>query len=320
MSHPTPGPTLPDAGPTLATTSWHSYPKVWNLGHPKIDDLFDGPVIVEEKVDGSQFSFGVFGGELKCRSKGSQLILEEPEKMFQTAVDWVEDHADLLHPEWTYRAEYLQKPKHNVLAYERVPANNLVIFDVNCGYERYLGTSDKVDEACRIGLESAPLLSVGTFSSADEIRELLETDSHLGGTKIEGVVIKNYAKFGEDGKCLLGKYVSEAFKERHSSEWKKANPTGADRIQSIGQALRTEARWEKAVQHLRERGEITDSPKDIGALLKELSSDTKTEEEEAIKAELFKHAWSNISRIICRGFPEWYKDKLLEKQFENGET
>ena len=30
-----------------------SYPKVWNLGHPHIENLFDGPVVVQEKVDGS---------------------------------------------------------------------------------------------------------------------------------------------------------------------------------------------------------------------------------------------------------------------------
>lgn len=40
--------------------SFHSYPAVFNLGHKAIESLLtSGPVIVEEKIDGSQFSFGV---------------------------------------------------------------------------------------------------------------------------------------------------------------------------------------------------------------------------------------------------------------------
>jgi ATP-dependent RNA circularization protein (DNA/RNA ligase family) len=36
-----------------------SYPSIYALGHRAIRELFDGPVVVEEKIDGSQFSFGV---------------------------------------------------------------------------------------------------------------------------------------------------------------------------------------------------------------------------------------------------------------------
>jgi len=44
--------------------------------------LFDGEVTIEEKVDGSQFSFGLIDGELQCRSHNQQLVIDEPEKMF----------------------------------------------------------------------------------------------------------------------------------------------------------------------------------------------------------------------------------------------
>jgi hypothetical protein len=54
-----------------------------------VTSLLLDPVIVEEKLDGSQFSFGRFGGELKCRSKGAQPNLFAPEKMFDIAVEVV---------------------------------------------------------------------------------------------------------------------------------------------------------------------------------------------------------------------------------------
>ena len=40
--------------------SWHSFPSVYAVGHAALADLFLDDVIVEEKVDGSQFSFGLF--------------------------------------------------------------------------------------------------------------------------------------------------------------------------------------------------------------------------------------------------------------------
>lgn len=61
----------------------NSYPKVYALGHPALAGLFDGPVIVQEKVDGSQFSFGLLGQELVCRSHRVQLVLDAPDKMFE---------------------------------------------------------------------------------------------------------------------------------------------------------------------------------------------------------------------------------------------
>lgn len=59
-------------------TSWHSYPKVYALGHRALAELLLDEVLVEEKIDGSQFSFGRFGGDLKARSKGCQLNVDYP--------------------------------------------------------------------------------------------------------------------------------------------------------------------------------------------------------------------------------------------------
>jgi hypothetical protein len=63
--------------------SWNSYPKVYNMGHAAIADLLLDDVLVEEKVDGSQFSFGVFehpeqGRVLKCRSKWGEINVFAP--------------------------------------------------------------------------------------------------------------------------------------------------------------------------------------------------------------------------------------------------
>lgn len=299
----------------------HSYPPIYNLGHKAVQDIFTGPVVVQEKVDGSQFSFGVYGpdAELRCRSKSAELQVLAPEKMFRQAVQEVQDRRERLVPGWTYRAEYLAKPKHNALAYDRVPKGHLILFDVDKGDQDYVLADRLGSVASILGIEAVPLLYEGVISDPYQLRVLLDTPSALGGQKVEGVVVKNYALFGPDKKTLMAKFVSEAFKEAHAAEWKQSNPKSGDVVQELISRYRTPARWQKAVQHLREQGALEDSPRDIGALFREVPEDLKREEAEAIKDYLFAWAWPKVQRGACAGLAEWYKDELLKLQFERGE-
>jgi len=231
----------------------------------------------------------------------------------------IRDLAPKLHPGWIYRAEYLQKPKHNTIAYDRVPKQHLIIFDICPGLEEYLSYEEKADEAERLGLECVPYYGGVCVTSMDELKELLKTQSILGGSTVEGLVFKNYRRFGRDGKALMGKFVSEEFKERNIKDFAERNPHGKDIIQMIGQSLRTEARWKKAIQHLAERGELLNEPRDIGALLKEINKDIRAEEADAIKEQLFGWAWKNLARMATAGFPEWYKELLAKRQFEGNQ-
>lgn len=164
--------------------SWHSYPSIYNIGHRAIADLFTVPVNVEEKIDGSQFSFGVTeDGELKVRSKGCVMMADAPEKMFTLGVDTAKRLVPILRPGWTYRGEFLAKPKHNTLVYSRVPNGNVIIFDVNTSEETYLSYDEKAAEAARLGLECVALLASGMIESANELRALLERESVLGGAE-----------------------------------------------------------------------------------------------------------------------------------------
>jgi len=294
-------------------SSWHSYPSIYNLGHKALDNLFRDLVLIEEKVDGSQLSAGIIDGELRVRSKSKEMVIDAPEKMFIPAVNAIKELP--LTPGWTYRGEFLGKPKHNCLAYSRIPEKHFIIFDINTNEECYLNYDEKVVEANRLGLEIVPRLFEGEISGPEHLRALLETESILGGTKIEGIVIKNYSQFGPDKKTLMGKFVSEAFKEKHAGEWKAANPGKTEIVQSLIAGLKTDARWNKAIQHLRDNGEIESSPRDIGNLIKEIQSDVKKECEDEIKEALFRYAWPQIQRGIVAGVPEWYKQKLMDDQF-----
>jgi len=295
----------------------HSYSKIFTLGHKALSELFLDEVVVEEKVDGSQVSWGrAEDGTLSCRSKGQKLNIDAPEKMFAKAVDTIKEIAPLLHPGWIYRGEYLQQPKHNTLAYDRVPNKYIVIFDIDSGLDDFIGPKEKAEETARIGLECVPCLAVGKYDSWEDLKKLLETPSFLGGQLVEGIVIKNYHRICSMTKdILMGKYVSEAFKEVHRGDWKDRNPGPSDIRQRIVESLRTPARWQKAVQHLKERGQLEGSPRDIGNLIKEVQQDVQDECATEIQEHLYNWARAEILRGVIRGLPEFYKERLAEQQF-----
>lgn len=298
-----------------------SYSKIYNFGHKLLQNYFSEEVIVEEKVDGSQFSFGKVSGELCCRSRGQQLIIDEPEKMFKEGVEAVKELLPLLKEGYIYRGEYLKGPKHNTLMYDRIPKNHIIIFDITANVETYLNREEKEKEAARIGLECVPLFFKGKITTAEQLRKFLENTSVLSeNQKVEGVVCKRYDVFGPDKKVLMAKFVSEEFKEKHNKDWKDRNKSQTTIIEALAYTYKTTARWDKAIQHLREEGKIQDDVRDIGLLMREVNKDILEECKEEIKDELFKWVWKDLSRKLIRGLPEYYKQKLLNKQFETEES
>lgn len=299
-----------------------AYTKIFTLGHKATQGLTS--VNIEEKVDGSQISFKLSNnGELTIRSMRAMIDPDHPQDMFEGAVAAIKIRLPLLNLGWTYRGEVLSKPKHNTLTYGRTPKDHIAIFDIDRGIEDYLLYDAKKAEARRIGFECVPLLYGVSDKdwpkwTIERLKELFDTESFLGGCKIEGVVIKpqNYDLFGLDSKIVLAKFVSPEFKEKHEVRWASSNPSNKDIILSLGESLRTDARWHKAVQHLKESGQLQEAPQDIYELIKEVKRDILEEESEQIKNILFNHAWKSLSRMVIKGLPEWYKDQLANQHIK----
>src|SRR5690349_17412375 len=133
-----------------------------HIAHNSVREMFEDDVEVTEKVDGSFMAFGIINGELRMRSKGQQLFPGSPSsKMFEPGMDYVTSIADKLNEGWIYRGEYLLKPKHNSLAYSRIPANHIVIFDIEYNMGSHFGEHFRGVEARQIGLEAVPVLFRG---------------------------------------------------------------------------------------------------------------------------------------------------------------
>jgi len=292
-----------------------AFPKIFAIGTDYIKDIFQEDVEITEKVDGSQFVFGKIDGELSMRSKGCIQYAEKHDKMFDKACDYVMSIEDKLPDNTIFYCEYLQKPKHNTLAYDTTPKNNLVLFGACTTAIKFVSEHVVLTAfAESLDIDVIPLLYKGRVSNLEELTLFLERDSYLGGCKIEGMVVKNYLQpfllGGQPIPVMAGKYVSEAFKEVHRKNWTKDN-TCKGKFETMKRQYCTEARWEKAIQHLKEQGELENAPRDIGKLLKEVNSDIVAEEKENIKNELWKLFSREILAGATRGFPEFYKKKLM---------
>lgn len=308
---------------TVPEIRLRSYPKVWSVGHRAVAGLFDAPVVVQEKVDGSQISFAKFNDRLYVRSKGAMLVdgarsVENlvVDGMFQDGVRAIAQRFLAMREGVVYRGEYLRKPKHNTLAYERVPQGHIVLFDAQDGNGNWATHDELIDEAQELELDFIPLLLVDVIADLGELLALLERDSFLGGQKVEGVVVKRHDLLTPFGDPAFAKYVSEAFKEKHSKDWKARNPNKRDVIENIIMMYGTQARWRKAVQHLEERGHLQREPRDIGALMKECTTDFEEECADEIRDLLWNHFRKDILRGVVRGLPEWYKADLAADAFD----
>jgi hypothetical protein len=295
------------------------YPKILPLGHRIISKMWDGEVELTEKVDGSQFRFGKIDGSTKCGTKRTRLNMDEPDHLFRPAVAHVQSIKHLLPEDIFFFGETLARPKHNTLRYETVPKNNIALFaGMNPVTKEMISYEELGHWAEQLDVDVVPLLYQGPCVGPDLVIKMLTRESYLGGPKIEGVVAKNYNHQAliDDNHYypyLVGKYVSEEFKEKHQKDFKAG--TRKQTLLEYFKSFGTEARWRKAIQHLRDDGKLTGEPKDIGPLIKELTDDFIKEEREHIKERLWMEYSKQATHYVIKGFPEWYKEQLLKGEF-----
>jgi len=237
--------------------------------------------------------------------------------LFYPVIRYVEDMADagrIVEDHWYY-GETLRKPKHSTLSYNRVPENHFALFGCVTAWDEgnwypFDGLS-VVADALRVEVAQRLIIE----PTAEAILAFIDEDheSQLGGTAMEGVVIKNLSMDYLYGPTLwpimTAKYVSEKFKEVHQKNWKVEN-TGKGRWIVFQEQFCTEARWWKSVQHMAEAGVLVGEPKDIGQLMNYVQKDIGEEAKDQILKFLWKEFGRDLMRNAVKGVPEWYKEQI----------
>lgn len=286
-----------------------SYGSPRQFGDRYLRDLLADPYVVQEKIDGSQFSFGRVNGEVLFRSRNHMLTLETCAAQFRPTLTHLTAVADLIPEGFIFRGEAMSKTRHNKLNYSRLPSGFVVLYDVeNAG--AYLAHEDLAAWSDRLGVTAVQQLWTGEPGEAfdmERVTAFLNGESQLGGTP-EGVVVKNYAR-RDHGKVMMGKIVGSHFKEVKPV----VRTQGPSRVEQVIAAYSTAARYDKIVQHLREADELDGSMRDIPKLMRELNRDLDSEKEaEAMKDLLYGLFRKEILSGVSKGLPAYYAGVLAK--------
>jgi hypothetical protein len=147
-----------------------------------------------------------------------------------------------------------------------MPDGTVVFEDLTLGEIKIIPIKEGVMAACEmLGIDPLEVGNEGKIVIATVPEKAEDIVAALKKTK-EG---KNAEIIGE---------ATDDFKEVHATQW-KANYTVSGQANSIVESFRSEARWEKAFQHLRELGQLELIPRDIPKLFAELERDFLEEEE-----------------------------------------
>lgn len=304
-----------------------SYWKSKNFYDPDLKGFFEETTLtVEEKIDGSQFSFGFLPNKwgtyvLRMTSKNKEVEIWQPEGLFKNVVEYLKtkDYRQILPKDIVFRGEAVCSPRHNKLHYSRTPFGYCVVY----GAEN-LRTATEVPRtvwqlvALEMGMEPVrqfPSLQTHGKALSDVINEVkgyLEDESMLGGPKVEGIVLKRTKNHinTQDGVPMFAKVVSDSFREIAKPKKTKGIVSDAGVIKEILDLVNKDMVYSKAVQHLREEGILAYSNSDIGPLINEIKRDIAEDLKEPAKSILWEWAKNTVTTGIIDGFAQWYIKKL----------
>lgn len=306
----------------------NKYPKILHIGAPLVETVFSEEVEVSEKVDGSQCRIELTEEYVMVGSKnqneadhGMFAVAHEQGKRIWEEAEW-KDYAN----EMTLFCEFMRSPKHNTIKYDRIPRNNLYLFGaIANGIHVY--TDMLEDMAETFGIDPPNIMYSGMVESADELNELVTHDSYLGGSCVEGVVVKNYKRSYDPlqvhsqafiGYPMAAKYVREDFKEANMKQWNTiSRKSGVDAVVDM---FFTGARFQKAVQHLDDEGKISYTKSDLRYLIPEFFNDLMDEEKEVITKMIMGDVFKSIKKRADGYVVQSWVNCLTDKQFDMKET
>lgn len=301
-------------------------PKNYSTKASELDRLHLNPCVIQEKVDGSQISFQLNPeGQLLVRSKGKMLDLTTPEHCFGTAIQHLIKVQSKLRQGIVYRGECVRACRHNHATYGRAPKGFIVLFDAYDTQGEFWYSHMSLEQlATELGIDVTQnfgSLKAHEVFTEERFRQIYDNHESILGGKIEGVVIKNYAEKDADGKTLMAKWVADEFREVEGKPKrpKQQHDPAPDGFAELAAKYRTEARWRKGIQHLRDAGQLTNTPKDIGPLIKEIQRDIQEEEGTTIAAELealgadpetTARLSADLYKASVNGFAQFYQNYL----------
>ena len=270
------------------------YDSIPRYGKQGTRDILGTEVVVMEKLDGANASFGIIDGELKMFSRNQEL---DEHNTLRGFYDWVKQNVDAgkLFVSTIYFGEWLVP---HTVHYKKEAQGKFYLFDIyDVKTETYLDWNITVQAAKHLKLRTPEVFFRG------ELHSMTDVDRYLGQSELteipntgEGIVVKDY-----EGQQFV-KIVSDKFKETKSIKQPSLDRTD---IGTLIDSVLTPQRVEKLIHKKIDLGllpaelDITDT----GNVLKALSSDVVNdifEEEMHVFLDMLRKKISKKTPIVVR--------------------
>ena len=293
---------------------WKKYTKIKALGTDETEEIFEGVCVVQEKIDGGNFSFYVENNKLIVASRNMIMTDKIDPKGWEAipvVTEAFEKYPELFNPNYLYVGESLQK---HTISYDSIPG--FVGYDIwNEETESFLHWKDSKGIFESFGLEfiHVHFERDGSEITIEELEECIKHSSYKEGDA-EGIVIKNYSKLNKYGNPLFGKIVTDDFKEQNRAVFKGTNqpPKEGNSTIIIASTYSTEARIEKTIHKLVDEGTVLDMSM-IPVLFNAVAEDIFEENAVEIYHTFDKIDFKHLRGIVAKKCVPVLKRILLER-------
>lgn len=287
---------------------WKKYIKIRALGTDETDGIFDGMCVVQEKIDGGNFSFFIEDNTLIVAShNGVRNDLTQKEwKALLPITEAFSNNMRYLNPNYQYYGESMQK---HTLKYPD-DIFGFIGFDIwDIESESFLKWKDAKKEFKLIGL---PFIHVhferdGSEITIEELNECIKDSAYKEGES-EGIVIKNYDR------QIFAKIVTDSFKEKNRKVFKGTfqSPKEGNSTIIIASTYSTDARIEKMIHKLVDEGHKLDMSM-IPVLFNAVAEDIFEENAVEIYHTFDKIDFKHLRGIVAKKCVPVLKRVLLER-------
>lgn len=308
------------------------YTHITNLAYSRLLTDYKGPIVVTEKIHGTNCRFGVvkdkhdnwtfrIGGRNNWYFSRKLDELDRPETPDEAGygfgmVGWflaIPKFPEKVVDRWRllggagYYVVYGEFYGGNIQ--KNVNYSNkkqFAAFDVKTPDKTYWPLEDAQNEVAALGLEYVPVLYTGSDYTTELLTKLRDQPSEIakrhGNESIsEGIVIKPIATpvYDHRGERLIAKYKSPEFTERKSTKSKQTiSSEELAEVQSFVDEFFTDNRWTHICQIAESDYNLRIEPKSIGQLIKLMNEDIYREsEKERLETGI---NWKNCAKEISK--------------------
>lgn len=225
------------------------YPKIKQLGHEDTIKLFlnsEDEIVLEEKIDGSNFRVFIKNGELFFGSRNLDLS-ENNYNQWERSVKFIKEtlqDKDLSFIEGHILFGEATNPHTLHYDLEKIPP--FLGFDILTPEGTFIKNKNEIFET--LGLPVVPTVKKIKVSEISKVDDSWVPQSQYGDIKAEGIVFKNYER------QTFAKYVRSEFKEQNKKVFGGSKKHAEDGTDYLSIKYCTSARIEKHIFKLIDEG------------------------------------------------------------------